>query len=144
MRHALIILGMGILGSTSALAGDVDFSVTIGEFPVTERLDPRTEARRALWNDPMGRLMYHFNQQQSWVMRGTMPGSERASGAAVRVKAQAGVPLTLLTDSMQNSFRFGKDDLTEIRWPWIDEESLSGMTLEQQLSVLLGRRLVPQ
>ena len=144
MRRILIIIGIAMLASTAALAGDVDFSIKIGEFPITERLDPKIEARRALWNDPMGRLMYHFNQQQSWIMRGTMPGSERVGGVAVRVKAQPGVPLAVLTDSMQNSFTFGKETLEEIRWPWIDEEELSEMTLEQRLAVLLGRRLVPQ
>lgn len=144
MRQILIILGIVTIACTTVSAGDVDFSLKVGEFPVTSRPDPRKEARLALWNDPMHRLMYHFNQQQSWVMRGTMPGSERVGGAVISVKAQPGVPLTVLTSSMQFNFGLGNKDLREIRWPWIDDEKLSGMSFEQQLSVLLGRQLVPQ
>lgn len=144
MRRLLILLGIVAFAGATASAGDVDFSVKVGEFPVTSRPDPRKEARLALWNDPMHRLMYHFNQQQSWIMRGTMPGSERVGGAAISVKAQHGVPLTVLTSSMQFNFGLGNKDLREVRWPWIDDEELSGMPFEQQLSVMLGRQLVPQ
>ncbi len=145
MRRVLIILGIATIACATAFAGDVDFSVKVGEFPVTSRPeDPRKEARLALWNDPMNRLLYHFNQNLSWTVRGTMPGTERVGGAVISVKAQPGVPLTILTDSVPTSFSLGKKDLSEIKWPWIDEQEFSAMPLEQQLSVLLGQRLVPQ
>lgn len=144
MRRALITLGIVTIAGAAAFAGDVDFSVEVGEFPVTARPDPRKEARLALWNDPMNRLLYHYHQNLSWTIRGTMPGTERVGGAVISVKAQPGVPLAILTDSIPSSFSLGKKDLSEIRWPWIDEREFSAMPLEQQLSVLLGRRLVPQ
>ena len=142
MRHVLIILMIG--WSIAAGAGDVSFSLNINNIPTTGRLDPLTEARLAHWNDPMGRLLYHFNQQQAWVMRGTMPGGERSSGLAVAVKAQDGLPLKLLAMSMQSGLVAAQQDFAQVRWPWIDADALAALPLDQQLSIELGRRLVPQ
>ncbi len=142
MRHVLIILMIGC--STAAGAGDVSFSLNFNNIPTTGRLDPLTEARLAHWNDPMNRLLYHFNQQQAWIMRGTMPGGERSSGLAVAVKAQDGLPLKLLAMSMQSGLIAAQQDVAQVRWPWIDDETLAALPLEQQLSIDLGRRLVPQ
>jgi len=88
-------------------AGEVEFSLDLDAFKWTPNQDARTKARLAQWNDPMGRMMYHFNQQQAWIMRGTMPGS-----------------------------RFGPRK--------ISDEELAAMSLEEQLTELLSRRLVPQ
>lgn len=142
MRHVLIILMIGC--SAAAGAGDVSFSLNINNIPTTGRLDPLTEARLAHWNDPMGRLLYHFNQQQAWVMRGTMPGGERSNGLAVAVKAQDGLPLKLLAMSMQSGLIAAQQDLAQVRWPWIDDDAVAALPLDQQLSIELGRRLVPQ
>jgi len=143
MRKVLII-GSLILGtSVAGGAGDVSFSLNINNIPTTAGLDPATEARLAMWNDPMNRLLYHFNQQQAWLMRGTMPGGERAGGVAVSVKAQAGLPLQLLATNMQAGLVAAQQDLAHVRWPWIDDEALAELPLDEQLSIELGRRLVP-
>ncbi len=144
MRRFLIIFAGVIAAAGAVEAGDVSFSLNINNIPTTTLRDPATEARLAQWNDPMGRLLYHFNQQQAWVMRGTMPGGERATGMAVAVKAQAGLPLQLLATQMQAGLIAGQRDLTQVRWPWIDDEALAAMPLDEQLSIELGRRLVPQ
>ena len=144
MRHVLVVLTVCCAAATLASAGDVSFSLNINNIPTTGRLDPKTEARLAQWNDPMGRLLYHFNQQQAWLMRGTMPGGDRAGGLAVAVKAQDGLPLKLLALSMQSGLIAAQQDLAEVRWPWIDDDSLAALPLDQQLSIELGRRLVPQ
>lgn len=133
-----VVAAAGIAG-----AGDVSFSLNINNLPTTGRLDPATESRLAQWNDPMGRLLYHFNQQQAWVMRGTMPGGERASGLAVAVKAQSGLPLQLLATQMSSGSIASQQELAQVRWPWIDDEALAGLPLDEQLSIELGRRLVP-
>ena len=132
------------LAATAAGAGDVTFSLNINNIPTTPRLDPKTEARLALWNDPMNRLLYHFNQQQAWIMRGTMPGGDRVSGAAVMVKAQNGLPLELLAATMQAGLTAAQQNLGQVRWPWIDDEALASMPLDQRISLELGRRLVPR
>ncbi len=142
MRRVLMILMIGC--AAAAAAGDVSFSLNINNIPTTGRLDPLTEARLAQWNDPMGRLLYHFNQQQAWLMRGTMPGGDRAGGLAVAVKAQDGLPLKLLAMSMQAGLISAHQDLAEVRWPWIDDDAMAALSLEEQLSIELGRRLVPQ
>lgn len=139
MTGALIIAS-----AAAADGGDVSFSLNINNIPTTVGLDPATEARLALWNDPMNRLMYHFNQQQAWIMRGTMPGGERVGGVAVMVKAQDGLPLKLLATTMQGGLIAAQQDLAQVRWPWIDDDTMAGLSLAQQLSIELGRRLVPQ
>jgi len=144
MRHVLVVVTVICATANLAVAGDVSFSLKINNIPTTGRLDPKTEARLAQWNDPMGRLLYHFNQQQAWLMRGTMPGGERAGGLAVAVKAQDGLPLKLLAMSMQSGLIAAQQDLAQVRWPWIDDKSLAALPLDQQLSIELGRRLVPQ
>lgn len=125
-----------------AHAGDVTFSLGINDIPLTVRPDPRTEARLAQWNDPMGRLMHQFNSQQAWIMRGTMPGGERVSGAMVKVKAQNGLPLQLLATTMQASFTLDEQHVSVVRWPWEENEDSPVMSLDEQLALLLGRRLV--
>mgnify|MGYP001821246184 CR=1 FL=1 len=136
------VVALGATNSTSA--GEVSFSLDIGNIPLTVRPNPQTEARLAHWNDPMGRLLYHFNQQQSWAMRGTMPGSDRASGVAIRVKAQDGIPIHLVAATVQSGLDTAQQKLVMVRWPWIDDEALAALPLDQQLSIELGRRLVPQ
>jgi hypothetical protein len=144
MRRVLIHLILILATATAAGAGEVSFSLSLDNIPTTLPRDPQTEARLALWNDPMNRLLYHFNQQQAWVMRGTMPGGDRVSGVAVMAKAQNGLPLELLATTMQAGLTTAQQNLAQVRWPWIDEEALAALPLEQQLSIELGRRLVPR
>jgi len=119
-------------------------SLDLDGFKWTPNQDARTKARLAQWNDPMGRMMYHFNQQQAWIMRGTMPGSERDNGVAVRVKAQNGLPLQLLAATMQGSLDIAQQDLIRFGPRKVSDEELAAMSLEEQMTELLSRRLVPQ
>jgi len=125
-------------------AGEVEFSLDLDGFKWTPNQDVRTKARLAEWNDPMGRMMYHFNQQQAWIMRGTMPGSERDNGVAIRVKAQNGLPLQLLAATMLGSLDIAQQGLIRFGPRKISDEELAAMSLEEQLTELLSRRLVPQ
>jgi len=95
----------------------------------------------AAGNSPMGRLMHNFNQQQAWIMRGTMPGGERVNGLAVRVKAQNGLPIHLLAATMQASTSVSESRIAVVRWPWSADEEDPVMALDEQLSLLLGNRL---
>ena len=131
-----ILFGLPVVAG----AGDVDFSLNIVDIPLEPRPDPRTEARLAEWNSPMGRLMAVFQQQQAWVMRGTQPGLERVNGLAVRVKAQQGLPLELVASTVDAGFDLSTRQVDLDWWPWGEKEE-AGMSLEEQLSLLLGRRL---
>jgi hypothetical protein len=138
------MLLIAMLIAVVADAGDVEFSLDLDGFKWTPNQDARTKARLAQWNDPMGRMMYHFNQQQAWIMRGTMPGSERDNGVAVRVKAQNGLPLQLLAATMQGSLDIAQQDLIRFGPRKVSDEELAAMSLEEQMTELLSRRLVPQ
>ena len=127
-----------------ANAGEVEFSLDLDGFKWSPNQDVRTRARLAEWNDPMGRMMYHFNQQQAWIMRGTMPGAERNTGVAVRMKAQNGLPLQLVASTIQGSLDLAQQDLVRFGPREISDEELAAMSLEEQLTELLSRRLVPQ
>ena len=125
-------------------AGEVEFSLDLEGFKWAPNQDVRTKARLAEWNDPMGRMMYHFNQQQAWIMRGTMPGAERNTGVAVRMKAQNGLPLQLVASTIQGSLDLAQQNLVRFGPRKISDEELAAMSLEEQLTELLSRRLVPQ
>ena len=138
------MLLIAMLIAVVADAGDVEFSLDLDGFKWTPNQDARTKARLAQWNDPMGRMMYHFNQQQAWIMRGTMPGAERNTGVAVRMKAQNGLPLQLLAATMQGSLDIAQQDLIRFGPRKVSDEELAAMSLEEQMTELLSRRLVPQ
>lgn len=125
-------------------AGEVKFSLDLDGYKWSPNQDVRTRARLAEWNDPMGRMMYHFNQQQAWIMRGGMPGAERNTGVAVRMKAQNGLPLQLVAASIQGSLDLAQENLFQFGPRTISDEELAAMSLEEQMTELLSRRLVPQ
>lgn len=143
MRRSLIFLVL-LAAPIFAGAGDAKFSLKLDNVPLTPKADVRTEARLAEWNSPMGRLMYQFNQQQAWIMRGTMPGAERVNGLAVRAKAQNGLPLGLVAASTEAGKDLALQNLYVVRWPWIADEEMAAMPLDEQIALQLGRRLVPQ
>ena len=130
-----------LIAPNVAGAADVKFSLNIDQIPLTPRPTPQKEAQLAGWNSPMGRLMHNFNQQQAWIMRGTMPGGERVNGLAVRVKVQNGLPIHLLATTMQASIDVSESRIAVVRWPWSADEEDPVMSLDEQLSLLLGNRL---
>ncbi len=117
MRRILTIITLLLLPA-AIHAGEVTFSLGINDIPLTARPDPRTEARLAQWNDPMGRLMHQFNAQQSWIMRGTMPGGDRVSGAAIKVKAQNGLRCSCWPPPCQASMNISEKQIAVVSWPW--------------------------
>lgn len=150
MRNLILVAAaLAALAAAPAGADERDFGLGLDaislerppEPPTDPRPDPRTEARRAIWDDPMTRWMYQLNQQQAWVMRGTMPGSGRMTGVVVSVKAQGGLPLHLVASSQIAGIELHEQRLEMVRWPWEDVESPPVLALEEQLAVLLGRRL---
>ncbi len=140
MRRILMVIALMIAPNVAG-AADVKFSLNIDQIPLTPRPTPQKEAQLAGWNSPMGRLMHNFNQQQAWIMRGTMPGGERVNGLAVRVKVQNGLPIHLLASTMQASTSVSESRIAVVRWPWSADEEDPVMSLDEQLSLLLGNRL---
>jgi hypothetical protein len=133
-----------LLPALAVGAGEIEFSLDLDAFRWTPNQDARTKARLAEWNDPMGRLMYHFNQQQAWMMRGNMPGGERDSGLVVRVKAQNGLPLELVAATIQSGLDTAQQNLVRFGPRRVSDDELAEMSLEEQMAELLSRRLVPR
>ena len=140
MRQTFMIL-MVLAAPVYTGAGDLGFSLNINNIAVGPKHDLRTEARLANWNSPMGRLMAAFQQQQAWIIRGTQPGLERVSGAAIGVRLQSGLPLEVLASSMEGALRVSEERLAVVRWPWDDSRGEPALPLDEQLSLLLGQRL---
>jgi len=140
VRRILTVIVLAIAANFAA-AADVDFSLNIDKISLTPRPDPRKEARLAEWNSPMGRLIHNFNQQQAWMMRGTMPGGERVHGLAVKVKVQNGLPIHLLAATMQASTAISEARIAVVQWPWSTDVEEPVLSLDEQLSLLLGNRL---
>jgi hypothetical protein len=101
----------------------------------------RKKARMEQWNDPMTRWMYQFNQLQAWTMRGATPGADRIPGAVVSVSARSGLPLRLVAQSQIATIDLSENEIDMVRWPWEDDEGPPVMDLDEQLSLLLGKRL---
>jgi hypothetical protein len=143
IRRLLVVL-VAMLIAVVGDAGEVKFSLDLDGYKWTPNQDVRTRARLAEWNDPMGRMMYHFNQQQAWIMRGGMPGAERNTGVAVRMKAQNGIPLQLVASTIQGSLDVAQQGLVRFGPRTVSDEEFADMSLEEQMTELLSRRLVPQ
>lgn len=142
--RVLLSLMVAILVGTVAAAGDTGFSLGLDTFDWSPNQDGRTKARLAQWNDPMGRMIYHFNQQQGWIMRGTMPGGERMSSVAVRIKAQNGLPLELIAATIQAGMDVDRQDLARLGKRRKKDHDLDLMSLEEILTEELGRELAPK
>lgn len=133
-----------MLAAVAADAGDSEFSLEFDNSMLRPNQDTWTKSRQAEWNDPMGRLMHNFNQQQAWIVRGTMPGGERMSSVAVRVKAQNGVPLGLLAATMQSGFDVDRQSLARLGRRRANDDEFGLMSPEELLSEELGHRLAPK
>jgi hypothetical protein len=144
MNRRTLALLIAMLFAVVGNAGEVKFSLDLDGYKWSPNQDVRTRARLAEWNDPMGRMMYHFNQQQAWIMRGGMPGAERNTGVAVRVKAQNGLPLQLVAASIQGSLDLAQQNLVRFGPRQVSDEELAAMSLEEQMTELLSRRLALQ
>ena len=73
-----------------------------------------------------------------------MPGGERMSSVAVRVKMQNGLPLHLLASTMQGGIDIAQQNLVRVGPRSGIDGELDLMSLEEQLTEELGRRLVPK
>ncbi len=131
------------LVSAAAVVGagsddEMRFSLKLHEELSRPRVDPRTEARLAQWDSPMGRLLYEMQQQQALIMRGGQPGG--AVGLGFRLKLQSGLGLDLATSPVDAGVDLYERSIAPIRWPW-QEDDEPALSIEKQLSLMLGRRL---
>jgi hypothetical protein len=125
------------VAAAPAVASDREFTLGLDRLDLSS-LDPRTQARLAQWDDPMGRVTAHVQQQQADIMRGGQPGG--SGGIAFRVKLQSGFRPRLLVASVDGGVEQYERAMGVIRWPWQETEE-TVPPLDEQLAILLGRRL---
>ena len=135
---ATVTLMAGLLAvAAPTVAADQEFTLGLDRLDLSP-LDPRTQARLAQWNDPMGRVTAHVQQQQAEILRGGQPGG--SGGIAFRVKLQSGFRPRLLVAWVDGGVEQYERAMGVIRWPW-QEADESVPPLDEQLAILLGRRL---
>jgi hypothetical protein len=135
-RHGVITCV--VLWACAAAAADGEFPLRLEEELARPRVDPRTEARLAQWDSPMGRLMYDMQQQQGTLMRGGQPGG--SSGLAFRLKFQKGLSPAVMAATIDGGVELYERAVHVVRWPW-KEDGGEAMPMEEQLTLLLGHRL---
>jgi hypothetical protein len=135
IRPSIVIL---VICAAAVAAGEEEFSLDLDTIDLSRR-DARTEARLAGWNSPMGRLMYNMNEQQSMLLRGGMPGGG-SGGLALRAQLRAGVGMAIVAATVDAGVAFYERSVEVVEWPW-RESTGSVMPIEEQLSLLLGRRI---
>lgn len=136
--RSLALFVVLLAATTPAAAGDSEFKLGLESLNLSS-LDPRTEARLATWNSPMGRTANHVRQQQAELIGGGLPGGP--SGAlAVRWKLQKGFDPRFVAATSIAGVEFYERTLEVIRWPWRDSDK-PVLSLEQQLSLMLGDRM---
>jgi hypothetical protein len=118
-------------------AAEEEFSLDL--YRIRWPLDPRTESRLADWNSPIGRVANEVAVMQGSLGRTGLPG--RNTGVAIRFKLQGGLAPGLVTAVIADGVTLDERSLTVIRWPWTEPPAEQPMDIDQQISLLLGRRL---
>jgi hypothetical protein len=139
LRH-LVTLGFIITAAVGSAAAGSGYSLKLEEELDRPRVDPRTDARLAQWNSPIGRVAHHMQQEHASLMGGGQPGGG-AIGLGFRVKFQAGVRPELIVASTESGVEFYERAMAVIRWPWAEDDDRPVLPTEEQLALLLGRRL---
>lgn len=123
----------------SAAIGAAEEEFTLDLYRIQWPLDPRTESRLAEWNSPTGRVAYEVAMMQGSLGRAGLPG--RNTGVAIRFKLQGGLAPDLVTAVISDGVTLDERSVTVIRWPWTEPPAERPMDIDQQISLLLGRRL---
>ena len=108
--------------------------------------DPRTQARLARWNDdPMARVAMAMASEHARMLGGHQPGMGQPRAMVFSVRLQKGLAAALMVSSSASGVEFYERRVAVIRWPWEkDDEAKPAMPLDEQLTVMLGRRLESQ
>lgn len=136
MRRAMILVI--VLAAAATVMGQQGFSLRLGDLTMAPR-NPRTRARLAEWNSPMGRLMYDLAQQRAGLGREGLVG--HPMGVAIRLKAQRGLPVQVITAAVERGVQLDERAVPVVHWPWEEQTGQPALSLDQQISLLLGRRL---
>ena len=143
IRFALVLV---LLAATPVAADEGDnqkqFRLDLDKISLKPQ-DPRTQARLARWNDdPMARVAMAMASEQARMLGGHQPGAGRPNAMVFSVRLQKGLAAALMVSTSVSGVEFYERRMTVIRWPWEkDDEAKPAMPLDEQLTVMLGKRL---
>jgi len=141
-----LVLVLALFAAAPVAADEADdrkqFDLALEEISLRPR-DPRTQARLARWNDdPMARVAMAMATEQARMLGGNQPGAGRPNAMVVSVRLQKGLAAALMVSSSTSGVDFFERRMAVINWPWVkDEDAKPAMPLDEQLTVMLGKRL---
>lgn len=139
--RALVLITAAASIAASVVVAQETFTLDLDTMPLRPS-DPRTEARLAQWNSPMGRVEAHVRQEQAMLGRSGLVGGW-SPGVAVRVGFVRGLPPRVITAVLDGGVEHHEQTVEVVRWPWDESDGTGGavLPLDRQLGLLLGRRL---
>jgi hypothetical protein len=143
MKRVLVLCLSLVLASTAVVAGDggEGFDLDLESIDFRPR-DPRTEARLARWqDDPMARVAMHMASEQARILGGNQPGSGRPNAMVFSVKFQRGLAAALTVASSVSGIDLYERRMAVINWPWAEDDEKPALPLDEQLTLMLGKRL---
>jgi hypothetical protein len=146
MRSFVLFLVVVLAASVVVAREDpTRFDLDIDTVDLTPR-DPRTQARLARWNDdPMARVAMHMATEQARMLGGHQPGAGRQNAMVVSMQFKKGLATSLTVSSSASGVELYERRMAVITWPWEkDKKPKPAMPLDEQLTVLLGKRLESQ
>ncbi len=136
MVRALVLAAVA---ATAFAAAAEDLGLDLESLDLRPR-DPRTEARLAVWNAPLGRLSHHLADEQARLLAGGGPVGT-VPAAVLGLKLQRGLGLQVVAGTTEAGIERYEQTVRVIRWPWSDDSVAPVLPLDEQLALLLGRRL---
>ena len=148
MIRTLTILALAFCCSLPVTGSEGDnkqFDLDLENIDLRPR-DPRTEARLARWNDdPMARVAMAMASEHARILGGHQPGMGQPRAMVFSVRLQKGLAAALMVSSSASGVEFYERRMAVITWPWEDEDEIKpAMPLDEQLTVMLGKRLESQ
>ena len=131
----IAVVLLGCAGQTWAGEPKVSLSITAGQ---SRSSTPAQQARMALWNDPMIRLMRGMDAEFGHLLVG-QPGGRTPPVFVVGVGG--GLPPRILSAAIENSLTPISEPSAAVVWPWSKENEPAPPPMEEQLALLLGQRL---
>jgi len=127
---------------TAAENGERQFQLDLDKVSLRPQ-DPRTQARLSRWNDdPMARVEMAMATEQARLLGGHMVGMSKPRAMVFSVRLRKGLAAALTVSLQASGVDFYERQIAVIRWPWEDDDDANpAMPLDEQLSVLMEKRL---
>ena len=129
---------VALLAAGLCQAGERRFSLNLSASAGRGSLSAAQEAQLALWNDPMIRIRRAMDIEMGRILLG-QPGGRTPPLFSVAVGG--GQPPRVIRASFENNLARTTVPPPAIAWPWLEIEEPEQPSMEEQLGLLLGRRL---